>query len=416
MGLPGLGYGQLDPAVLHEEVFAESYRRLSVYHVDPVSLSALVPKGLEKLNTLNPSANIPQILASLPAPGPEDWQGWAHVTMQTVAAAKITAPPDQIYSAILPGIMGPLDDFSHYIPPEDSLSAHEWRSGYGGIGVTFEKKDNRFVILDVFIGSPAEKAGLLAGEIAHAINGQDLATVGAKDFATLVRGEPGTQLTLLVGKEGAAPRPVTLTRERVVPTTVALTMKGDMAVIRISRFEPATVNEFRNAARQAQWNHAKAVVLDLQHNPGGNLNSATAIAALLVPEGAVAETRGRHPAASDTYTADGTDILIGLPLVVLMDGHSASASEVLAAALHDRHRARLVGSASFGKGTVQNVAPLPNGGELAVTWARLLPPSGQSFIGRGLQPDICLPRPVTPCPKADDIRALALPAAEKMVN
>lgn len=420
LSLPSLGWfpTTLDNTELHQEIFGESYRRLTAYYLEPVDLAQLVPQGLAGLRQIDP-AYVPT-LAGPPA-GATDWRSWGNLTLASINAAQAhsallaQATPDQIYEAFYPALLAPLDGFSHYVPPLESKAADDLREGYGGIGVTFERKGPNFVVIDTYIDSPAAKAGMSAGQIVYAINGVNAESLSAIEFSEKVRGAVGTSVTLTIGKPGEDRRDVRIIRQHVVPNTVSLRMDRTVAVMRISRFMPGTVNEFRQDARQAVWNHATAVVLDLQRNPGGILESATEIASLLVPRGVVSSTSGRNRDALHTYSSNGADVLDGLPLYVLMDGHSASAAEVLAAALKDRGRATLVGSTSYGKGSVQNVGPLPHGGEIAVTWARLLSPNGYSWVHTGLAPNVCV---VTenPCPKLDDISALALPKALELAR
>lgn len=417
--LPELGFYpvQLDNKSLHQEVFTESYRRLNSFYLEPVNLAQLVPEGLEGLKAIDP-AYIPTVTAQ---PSGGDWRDWGQVTQDSIRAAQSRSPklaaatPDQIYNAFYPAMLSHLDGFSHYVPPLDADAEKDMRDGYGGIGVTFERRGSNFVIVDTFIDSPAARAGLKAGQIVYAVNGMPAVQLSASEFSQRVRGPVGAPITLSVGKPPEAPHDVTIIRAEVIPTTVSFRMERSIAVIRISRFMPSTVREFRDAAQQALWRHATAVIIDLQHNPGGILESATDMAGLLVPRGVVASINGRNPSANHIYNTSGADILNGLPLYVLMDGHSASSAEVLAAALHDRGRAMLIGSTSYGKGSVQNVGPLPHGGELAVTWAHILSPNGTSWVQRGLTPDVCV-LAQNPCPKADDIEALALPKALELAR
>jgi len=413
--LPSLGWypTQLDDNRLHAQVFAESYRRLTTYYLEPVDLAQTVPPALSALKEIDP-AFTPQINQP---PAGQDWQDWGTVTLAAIQTSpKLSAtPPEEVYELFYAALLQPLDGFSHYIPPVDAQRDEEWRSGYGGIGVTFERKGSSFYIVDVFIGSPAASSGLAAGETVTAINGISTATLSTEDFSSKVRGPLGSSLTLTIKSRTNQLRDVQLTRATIIPTTVAVTMQGDVALMRISRFMPGTVNEFRRAARQITYSHAKAVVLDLQHNPGGILESGTEIAALLVPKGLVSTTQGRHPDAYHAYRSGGADILNGLQLYVLVDGHSASAAEVLAAALQDTGRAKLIGSTTFGKASVQTVGPLPHGGEFAVTWAHLYSPAGRTWVHDGLRPDVCV-LAANPCPKADDVSEKALPAALQMVK
>ncbi len=393
IGLPSLGWfpGTVDNKTLHEEVFREAYRRINEYALEPVSYRYAVKDGLDALKTLDP--NINSKIENPPAA--EDWKAWSSLTYRTIKQSPTLAgsPPEPIYQAFFAGFFTDMDGFSHYLPPEEAQAMQEWKDGYGGIGVTFERRKDEVVVVDVFVGSPADKAGIKAGEKIIALDGQPVLPLTAKEFANKVRGPIGSVLTLSLSDAQGQVRDISLKRARVQPTTIALTREGEVAIIRISRFMPGTVNEFRRAARQVVWSKAKAVILDLRHNPGGILETATTIAAMLVPKGVVAQTTGRHPRAASDFRSSGSDVLARLPLYVLIDAQTASAAETLSAALQDRGRAMLIGSTSFGKGSVQTVGPLPHGGELAVTWARLVAPSGYSYMRQGVQPDVCLSQP-----------------------
>jgi len=449
-GCTGAGLAAFGPRLsadkLHAEVFSEAYRQMETYAIAPPAMAQLAPttlNGLQKLDpaldaVLRPNGQLQlsrngQLVASGPAPRESDYASWGQTTLQLLQAAQKASPPlakatpEELYSPMLGSATASLDTFSHYKSPTMAEHDAEWRTGYGGIGVTFERRGGNFAVLDVFIDSPAAKAGLKAGDVIVGVNGLPVEKMSVEEFAKQVRGPIGTPVTLTTSKMGQ----LSIVRAKVRPTTVALRMEGRVAVIRISRFMPNTVGEFKDAARQAVWQKASAVVLDLQHNPGGYLDSAVEIARLLTPRGLVLRMDGRHPASHETFNAGGADILVGTPLLVLQDGLSASASEALAAALSQRGRAAIVGSTSFGKASVQNVMPLPHGGELAVTWARMVGPSGTSFFQTGVAPQLCLgPQstvtsalsaakaltPLQPCPKSENLENIAIPAAIAVAN
>jgi carboxyl-terminal processing protease len=183
----------------------------------------------------------------------------------------------------------------------------------------------------------------------------------------------------------------TLVREIVVPATVTTRRQGDAVVAAISGFNSGTTRDLRRALEHALSadRPAKAIVLDLRGNPGGLLRQAIDVADLFLADGGIVATDGRHPASHQRYEAGAKVIAPSLPLAVVVDGKSASSAEVLAAALQDRGRAVVVGTASYGKGTVQTVFPLPNGGEILITWSRLRPPSGYILHGLGVLPTVC---------------------------
>lgn len=415
----GLFLPQVDNTTLHAEVFQESLRRIDVYYLEPVALDKLVAGGLNGLTALDPAISAqltPSHTLRLmkgstaifehPAATANNWQDWGTLTLQGIQAAAAVSPalasatPEAIYDVVLPAMTQQLDGFSHYNTPEDVAADREWDDGYGGIGVTFERGEKGFTVTDVFADSPAAKAGVQTGDLVLAVNGQSLAPFDSKAFSDLVRGPIGTPLTLTISTPPAPPRPVVLIRQHVQPTTVSAHRDGDLGVIRITRFMPATLREFRHAAQQIMWSEPKAIVLDLEHNPGGLLESATDIAGLMLPRGEVARMQGRNPDSTEVFSSYGIDVFKGLPIYVLIDANTASAAEVLTVALQDRGRATVIGSTSFGKGSVQNVGPLPHGGEIAVTWARLFGPSGYTHHHQGIHPDVCVSRAGTTPAKA----------------
>jgi len=406
MDLYSVGLGPtLNDDVLHAEVFGVAYRQIDTYAIAPPPTSALANAtlgGLEKLDPHISSAITPQgqwvlsrngqLVASSLTPANGDYQRWGEQTLSLTEAAIKASPllakakPEELYTPMLAGAAATLDTYSHYKSPTMTQHDAEWSTGYGGIGVTFERRGGNFAVLDVFINSPAAQAGLVAGDVITAVSGKAVEELSIEEFALQVRGPIGSPVTLTTTQRGN----ITIIRQKVIPTTVALRMEGTVAVIRISRFMPGTVEEFRKAARQAVWQKATAVVLDLQHNPGGYLESAVDIARLLAPRGPVLRMDGRHAASHEQYNTGGADILVGLPLLIVQDAFSASASEALAAGLRDRGRAILIGSTSFGKASVQNVVPLPHGGEMAITWARMVAPGGKTFFQAGVTPTLCL--------------------------
>jgi carboxyl-terminal processing protease len=185
---------------------------------------------------------------------------------------------------------------------------------------------------------------------------------------------------------------VQITRAHVVPETVIYRKEGRIAYFRIYSFNTETTESLKRAisnARNEIGSAMEGVILDLRENPGGLLNQSVSLANIFLSEGRIVSTHGRHPESHQFFDASGNDMLQGLPVVVLIDGNSASAAEIVAAALQDNGRAVLVGSNTFGKGTVQTVLPLPNKGEITLTWARFHAPSGYTLHGLGVLPNVC---------------------------
>ena len=185
-------------------------------------------------------------------------------------------------------------------------------------------------------------------------------------------------------------------RERVIPNTVAMSIADDVGILKVDRFNAATATNLREAVqavRRSVGRGLRGYVLDLRGNPGGLLDQAVAVADLFIARGKIITTEGRHPDSRQRFEASPDDIADGLPLVVLVDGRSASSAEVVAAALQDSGRAVVVGASSYGKGSVQTVTRLPNDGELFLTWSRIYTPAGYTLHRQGVQPTLCTSRP-----------------------
>jgi carboxyl-terminal processing protease len=246
------------------------------------------------------------------------------------------------------------------------------------------------VVAAVTPGGPAALAGLRSGDRVLEIEGIPVSGRDLPTIALLLEGPADTELALRVQREGRS-QAVLLRRSLVPPDTVHAVQRDGVLWLRIQGFSNATDRKLANAlvSALARPQPPGAVVLDLRGNRGGLLAEAVAVASAFLAGGPVAQTGGRHPDAARGYVAAGPDLAQGLPLVVLVDGRSASAAEIVAAALADRGRAVLVGSASMGKGLIQAVVPLPNGGELLVTWSRVLAPGGWPIQGLGVLPAVC---------------------------
>jgi carboxyl-terminal processing protease len=256
-----------------------------------------------------------------------------------------------------------------------------------------DERDGKFFITELVGHAPAARAGLKTGETVVAIDGDLTSYMPLQEVRDRLRGPSGTLVLVTVATEnGAQSRRVALRRERVIPNTVAMSIENGIAVLSIERFNAATSLNLREAidvARTQIGKKAIGFVLDLRGNPGGLLDQAVAVADLFIPQGQIISTAGRHPDSIQRFEATLDDQLEGLPLIVLVDGRSASASEIVAAALQDSGRAVVVGASSFGKGSVQTVTRLPNDGELFLTWSRIYAPSGYTLHRQGVTPTIC---------------------------
>ena len=294
------------------------------------------------------------------------------------------------------GLLLDLDPHSSYLVRSDAEAFDADTNGaYDGIGVEVQPQpDGTILVIAPIDDTPAARAGVKPGDIIIAVDGKPL-TPEVADGNPL-RGAPGSKTVLTVQREGAAkPLELTVQRETIRISSVRGRMlEPGYGYLRISAFQADTANDFEQQLdklqTQAGGKGLLGLVLDLRSNPGGLLTSAVQIADDLLEKGGIVSTRGRNPVADTSFNATPGDRMRGAPVVVLVDAGSASASEVLAAALRDNQRAQVVGSRTFGKGSVQTVLPLDNGDAVKLTTARYYTPSGKSIQARGIEPDVVL--------------------------
>lgn len=323
----------------------------------------------------------------------------------------------KLMQSAIRGLLLDLDPHSAYLVRSDAEAFDEDTNGaYDGIGVEVQQQpDGTILVIAPIDDTPAARAGMKPGDIIIAIDGKVLTPEQAD--SNPLRGEPGSKTVLTVQREGAKkPLELTVQRETIRISSVrARMLEPGYAYLRISAFQADTADDF---ARQIDKLQAQAdgtgkglrgLVLDLRTNPGGLLTSAVQIADDLLEKGGIVSTRGRNPVADATFNATPGDRMRGAPVVVLVDAGSASASEVLAAALRDNKRAQIVGSRTFGKGVVQTVFPLDNGDAVKLTTARYYTPSGKSIQARGIDPDVVLKPNATVKGARGDISEAMLP-------
>jgi carboxyl-terminal processing protease len=302
------------------------------------------------------------------------------------------AGPEGMLKSGFEELFNHLDPYSRYLTPDEARGARLRRIGQAGLGLRLASQRGGGVVLAaVAPESPAARAGLRVGDRVLAVDGIALATLDLAAATALLEGPEGSIATLRLQRGRNRPE-VQVQRSPVPPETVQASRREGTLWIRIAGFSQATDSRLADILGEAFVARSPApsgVVLDLRGNRGGLLSQAVGVAGAFLPGGVVARTGGRHPDAIRTYAAPGPDLTDGAPLVVLIDGRSASAAEIVAAALADRRRAVVVGSASMGKGLIQAVVPLPNGGELLVTWSRVLAPQGWPIQGLGVLPALC---------------------------
>ncbi len=301
----------------------------------------------------------------------------------------------QAMEAAIQGMLSSLDPHSSYMNATEYRDMQtQTRGEYGGLGIEVTSEEGVVRVVSPIDGTPAARAGIQAGDYLTAINGESIVGLTLNDAVTRMRGETGTEITVTVAREGSDPFDVTLTRETInVRAVVARVEGGDVGVIRISTFNERTGSMLQDAIRQVKRDtggRLRGVVVDLRNNPGGLLDQAIEVSDAFLDGGEVVSTRGRQPEDIQRYGARRGDDLAGVPVVVLINGASASAAEIVAGALQDRNRALIVGVDSFGKGSVQTVIPLQGGrdGALRLTTARYYTPAGRSIQGAGITPDM----------------------------
>jgi carboxyl-terminal processing protease len=264
---------------------------------------------------------------------------------------------------------------------------------YSGIGIEVSTREGLIRVVAAVEGSPAERAGVRGGDVIVAIDDRAVDPARLGDAVDRMRGKPGEPLKLTVRRDdAAAPLVFELVRRKVqVHSVKAQLLEPGYAAIRISQFSETTADDFAAAVAQLQAAAPlRGLVIDLRNNPGGVLEAATEIADDFLNDGVIVSADGRAADAKFVLRAHPGDMLLGAPLVVLVNSGSASASEILAGALQDHHRARLLGQVTYGKGLVQTLAPLQQGGALKLTTSRYRTPSGAFIHERGIRPDVTL--------------------------
>jgi carboxyl-terminal processing protease len=304
-------------------------------------------------------------------------------------------PDDQLVEDAIGGMLSSLDPHSSYMNASAFKDMQvQTRGEFGGLGIeVIGDPSGAIKIVAPIDDTPGARAGLKSGDLIVAIDGVSLATMTANDAIEKMRGSPGTQVKLTIRRPGEAqPLDMTLTRAIIHVASVKSRLERDnIAYIRLAQFQEQSGTEVETAFKtlKAQaGGKLVGVVLDLRSDPGGLLDQAVAVSSEFLDHGEVVSTRGRHPDDVQRYNAHGGDMTNGLPVVVLIDGGTASASEIVAGALQDHHRAVILGTRSFGKGSVQTIIPLPGNGAMRLTTARYFTPSGRSIQAKGIDPDI----------------------------
>ena len=401
--------GVLDPS---GALFAGAYRQIRDYYLDPISVETL---AVASVGALDPDhlgmavderdhvvrlASQGQNVAMLGEPDANDAEGWAMITSTALATARRVDPAlaaatdEELYQRAFDGITGKLDRFTRYAGADAARDQKAARDGFGGVGLTLDFSEPEPRVTTVLANGPSAKLGVIKlDDRLLSIDGVPTPGLDQSHIIAKLRGRPDSRVALtLRHSQHDNTYAVTVQRALIVPPSVTAETEDGIGILHVSGFNADTAKSLGQQIarlRSETGKHLTGFVLDLRGNPGGLLDQAVDVAALFLNRGQVVATKGRHPTSMQDFEASGNDQTHGLPLVVLVNGGSASSAEIVAAALQDHGRAIVVGSSSYGKGTVQMVWPLENTGELTLTWARLVTPSGTILHNHGVVPAFC---------------------------
>jgi len=324
---------------------------------------------------------------------------------------------DLIESAIN-GMLSHLDPHSSFLPPDDFDDMRVQTKGeFGGLGIEVTQENGLVKVVSPIEGTPADRAGVQPGDFITQVNGESVMGLTLNEAVDLMRGPVGSDITITLQREGTEePFDVKITRETITISPVRARLEDGVIVLRLTTFNEQTFPELEKQLKE-QVDAAGGIdkvtgfVVDLRNNPGGLLNQAISVVDAFLESGEIVSTRGRDPRDSERYNATPGDLTGGKPLAVVINGGSASASEIVAGALKDHRRAMIIGTQSFGKGSVQTIMPVQGDGAIRLTTARYYTPSGRSIQALGVAPDIIveqrLPEEAAPETPAPDLRSEA---------
>lgn len=310
------------------------------------------------------------------------------------------ADSKKLIEAAVNGMLTSLDPHSSYMNAEDYAAMQvETKGEFGGLGIEVTQQDGYVKVVSPIDGTPADKAGITSGDLIIKVDGKSVNGLTMDQAVDLMRGPIGSEIIITVVREGVTePFDVSIIRDTIKVAAVKGRLIGTTIVVRITSFTDQTFSglqsELKKAADEAGgMDKITGVVLDLRNNPGGLLMQAVDVSDAFLTEGEIVSTRGRNPQDNERFNATEGDLTNGKPVVVLINGGSASASEIVAGALQDHHRAIVVGTKSFGKGSVQTIIPVRGEGAMRLTTSRYYTPSGRSIQALGVMPDIVVNQP-----------------------
>ncbi|PZX10805.1 S41 family peptidase [Celeribacter halophilus] len=307
---------------------------------------------------------------------------------------------EELIEAAIDGMLSSLDPHSSYLSPQDAADMRVQTSGsFGGLGIEVTQEEGFVKVVAPMDGTPADIAGIEAGDYITAVDGQSVLGMTLDETVEMMRGPVGSEIVITVVREGVDdPFDVSIIRDTIKLTAVRSRVEGNSIVLRVTTFNDQTYPNLESGLKEGieelgGIDNVDGIIVDLRNNPGGLLDQAIKVSDAFLDEGEIVSTRGRSPEESTRVNATEGDLAQGKPIVVLINGGSASASEIVSGALQDHHRAVVVGTKSFGKGSVQTVMPLRSDGAMRLTTARYYTPSGRSIQALGISPDIIVEQP-----------------------
>ncbi|MDP3959179.1 MAG: S41 family peptidase [Pseudorhodobacter sp.] len=326
---------------------------------------------------------------------------------------------DKLIEAAINGMLTSLDPHSSYMPAKDFADMQvQTRGEFGGLGIEVTQEEGFVKVVSPMDGTPAAAAGIEAGDFITHVDGESVLGLTLDQAVEKMRGPVGSEIIITIVREGTPePFDVSIIRDTIKLTAVKGRTEGKAVVLRITTFNDQTYPNLEESLAKAVEeiggiDKVSGFVIDLRNNPGGLLTQAIAVSDAFLDAGEIVSTRGRDPALSERFNAEPGDLAQGKPIVVLINGGSASASEIVTGALQDHHRAIVVGTKSFGKGSVQTVMPIRGDGAMRLTTARYYTPSGRSIQALGIAPDIVVQQP----PRAPEAAEEETPGSAATAN
>lgn len=411
-----------DPASLDtgtlSSVLASAFRFLTPRTLDSHSIRTFSLWGLDGLTAIDPSITMgepphgpkdpamlrltigQQTVSEFREPGENETAEWVRIIVSSMDTAWRASPAlrgagrDALLQSFFDELFNHLDPYSRYVAPAPAGSDRANRAGdVAGVGLSLARDGASLVVTAINANGPAWAAGANIGQKLLAVDGRSTRNQDPATVEAWLTGPPSSKVKLLLADPGRHGAVMRLERQIVPPQTVFASMHEHIAVMRIASFSSDTAEELSQNIDQALQDRKLAgLILDLRGDRGGVLQQAVTATALVLDRGIAVVTKGRDPKSNHIWAVQGGDMTHGLPIVALVDGRTASAAEIMAAALSDHRRAVVIGSATLGKGLVQAVGQMPDGGELFVTWSRVIAPLGWPLQGLGVTPQICTSR------------------------